>query len=257
MSPDAAARAQCLAFPEAEEFLSHGAPNFRVHGGKVFAILAANHHGDGRLALWLKAEPGAQELWLAEDAEHYFIPPYVGTRGWIGVRLDGSLPWPAVRDRICESYLAVAPQRLHAAARTTPTLAAPDAAAATELLDPLQAPRARAVLDRMRAICLALPETSEARQFGSPVWKAGRKTFAGLHAYRGPLQLAFWVGVERQALMCADPRYSVPPYIGHAGWIHLDVSDQADWDEVRALAEDSYRHFALKRMLKQLDGRPG
>ena len=250
--PDAVARAQCLAFPEAEEFLSHGAPNFRVRGGKVFAILAANHHGDGRLALWLKAEPGAQALWLEEDPEHYFIPPYVGTRGWIGVRVDAALPWRAVRDRICESYLAVAAGRLHPAARATPTLPGPDAAAAAETLDPFEAPRARAVLARIRAICLAWPETSEARQFGSPVWKAGKKTFAGLHAYRGPLQLAAWVGVERQALMCADPRYSVPPYIGHAGWIHLDLGRDADWGEVRALAEDSYRHFALKRMLRQL-----
>lgn len=252
MSPEAAARAQCLAFPGAEEFTSHGSPNFRVRGGKVFAILAANHHGDGRLALWLKAESGAQEAWVEDDPEHYFVPPYVGKRGWIGVRLDRALPWRAVRDRICESYLAVAPPRLHDPARATPTLPAPDAPPGAGTLDPLAAPRARAVLERMRAICLAFPETSEARQFGSPVWKAGRKTFAGMHAYRGPLQLAFWVGVDRQALMCADPRFSVPPYIGHAGWIHLEVEAEADWEEVRALAEDSYRHFALKRMLRQL-----
>src|SRR5690606_12063954 len=145
VSPEAAARAQCLAFPGAEEFTSHGSPTFRVRGGKVFAILAANHHGDGRLALWLKAESGAQEAWVEDDPEHYFVPLYVGKRGWIGVRLDRALPWRAVRDRICESYLAVAPPRLHDPARATPTLPAPDAPPGAGTLDPLAAPRARAV----------------------------------------------------------------------------------------------------------------
>jgi len=61
------------------------------------------------------------------------------------------------------------------------------------------------------------------------------------------------VGVDRQGLLTSDPRYEIPPYMGHNGWIALDVTRQCDWDEVRALALDSYGHFALKRMLAKLE----
>jgi hypothetical protein len=65
--------------------------------------------------------------------------------------------------------------------------------------------------------------------------------------------LSFWVGVERQSLMAMDPRFHVPAYMGHNGWIALDVSKVVDWPEISALLEDSYRHFALRRMLLALD----
>jgi hypothetical protein len=67
------------------------------------------------------------------------------------------------------------------------------------------------------------------------------------------LQVYFWVGVASQGLMTADERYEIPPYMGHNGWIALDVSCACDWDEVRGLAVGSYRHFALQRMLKIFD----
>ena len=57
---------------------------------------------------------------------------------------------------------------------------------------------------------------------------------------------------ERQALLCNDPRYSIPPYIGGNGWINLDVEQHADWNEIQPLLLESYRHFALKRMLKAM-----
>jgi hypothetical protein len=52
--------------------------------------------------------------------------------------------------------------------------------------------------------------------------------------------------------MTSDPRFRIPPWLGHLGWIALDVSTHVDWNEVAALAQDSYRHFALKRMLAKL-----
>jgi hypothetical protein len=52
--------------------------------------------------------------------------------------------------------------------------------------------------------------------------------------------------------MTADSRFQIPPYIGHQGWIALDVTEHCDWQEVRGLALSSYRHFALQRMLKLL-----
>ena len=100
---------------------------------------------------------------------------------------------------------------------------------------------------------LLLPETAEAEQFGHPVWRAGKKVFAQAHCYDGIWRAAFWVGVDQQGLMTQDPRFSIPPYMGHMGWIALDVTRRCDADELRALALDSYRHFALKRMLARLD----
>jgi len=73
------------------------------------------------------------------------------------------------------------------------------------------------------------------------------------------LTVCFWVGADRQNLLTADARFQIPPYIGHNGWISLDVSRHGDRNEIEALARQSYRHFALKRMLKQLpaDGEDG
>jgi len=78
----------CLAFPETEEFTSHGMPNYRVRGGKVFAMYAVDHHGDGRVALWLNTPDGMQDAYVREEPKHFFVPPYVGPGGWLGLRLD-------------------------------------------------------------------------------------------------------------------------------------------------------------------------
>ncbi len=69
-----AVREVCLNLPESLEVDSHGSPDFRVHG-KSFATYVVNHHGDGRVALWLKADLGAQERRVAEDPKHCFVPP--------------------------------------------------------------------------------------------------------------------------------------------------------------------------------------
>jgi len=85
-----AVREVCLSFPGAEEFSAHGSPNFRVRG-KTFAMYTVNHHGDGRVSLWLSSPPGAQEVHVAGEPKHFFVPPYVGPRGWLGVHLDKGL----------------------------------------------------------------------------------------------------------------------------------------------------------------------
>jgi len=88
-------REVCLAPPESEETSSHGMANFRVRG-KTFATLAVNHHGDGRVALWLPCTAEYRGVLVDADAESYFVPPYVGPRGWLGVRLDRALPGAAL-----------------------------------------------------------------------------------------------------------------------------------------------------------------
>jgi hypothetical protein len=74
----------CLSLPNTEEREAWGAPTFRV-SKKMFAMYVDNHHEDGRLALWCNAPPEAQQLAVEEDPENYFVPPYVGHKGWIGV----------------------------------------------------------------------------------------------------------------------------------------------------------------------------
>ena len=88
-------RAICLALPGAEERLSHGTPTWFV-GGRQFAQIWDDHHGDGTLALWCAAPVGAQEAMVEADPERFFRPAYVGHRGWLGVRLDRDLEWDEV-----------------------------------------------------------------------------------------------------------------------------------------------------------------
>ncbi len=80
-------RELCLALPGATERLSHGEPTFFV-AGKVFVMLANNHHGDGRIAVWLPVPAGLQQGIIEAAPQVFFKPPYVGTRGWVGIVLD-------------------------------------------------------------------------------------------------------------------------------------------------------------------------
>ncbi len=248
-----AVRAVCLSFPEVEEVLGHGMPDFKV-GGKTFATYALNHHGDGHVALWLRSPPGAQQLYTEMEPALYFVPPYVGPRGWLGVELNRGADWPTVTNRVREAYEEVAPPALTAQIGETTTLEGEVRPLEPEEVDPFLGKRARKIVQRLESICLELPEAVPALQFGSPVWKAGKKTFCGAHFRRGRLQAQFWVGVEQQPLRTLEERFKVPAFTGHNGWIELDVEDDVSWDEVQRLALDSYRHFALKRMLKALDG---
>jgi uncharacterized protein YdhG (YjbR/CyaY superfamily) len=79
----------CATMPSAFEKPSHGSPTFFVEKNKgVFTMFVNNHHEDGELAVWLAAPPGLQSALIEDAPETYFKPPYVGTNGWIGVRLD-------------------------------------------------------------------------------------------------------------------------------------------------------------------------
>ena len=113
--PLARLRRICLGLPEAHEVEAWGEPTFRVRN-KLFAMYAAanNHHGGGRPAVWCKAAPGNQALMVRAEPERYFVPPYVGPSGWVGVWLDRNPDWSEVKDLMKDSYRLVAPKKLAA-----------------------------------------------------------------------------------------------------------------------------------------------
>jgi hypothetical protein len=107
----------CLGLPETSERLSHGAPTFFVRGKRAFVMVLSNHHGDGRFAIWCAAAAGMQEMLVDADPEKFFRPPYVGHRGWLGVRLDRGLDWDELAGIAEDAYAEVAPPKLVELAR--------------------------------------------------------------------------------------------------------------------------------------------
>jgi predicted DNA-binding protein (MmcQ/YjbR family) len=110
------------------------------------------------------------------------------------------------------------------------------------------------ILERFRAICLALPECQEIEAWGHPTFRAGKqKMFAAIGGPEGDTSIGFKVGLKRQAELLEDERFFPTPYAAHRGWVSLPVNKKTDWDEVRELAIEAYRQVALKRMIKALD----
>lgn len=94
-----------LALPGSSVKPSHGALSYRVRD-RTFSMVMQDHHGNGRTELWVKGSPGAQAEWVAGDPSRYYVPPYVGPNGWIGVWLDVvEVDWPAVAELLVDGYL--------------------------------------------------------------------------------------------------------------------------------------------------------
>lgn len=114
-NPLARVRAICLALPEAHEVEAWGEPTFRVRN-KLFAMYASaeSHHGEGRPAIWIKAAAGNQSLMLQFAPQRFFVPPYVGPSGWVGVWLDHVAQWAELEELLCDAYRLTAPKRVAA-----------------------------------------------------------------------------------------------------------------------------------------------
>lgn len=120
-------------------------------------------------------------------------------------------------------------------------------------MTPLQVEKA---FRRIREICLALPEAKEVEAWGHPTFRAPKKMFAACGADAdGTVSLGLKVGFARQEALLADSRFFPTPYAAHQGWVSLRLQPKMDWDEVSGLVTEAYRQVALKRLLKQLDGR--
>jgi predicted DNA-binding protein (MmcQ/YjbR family) len=108
-------RGICLGLPEAHEVIAWSEPTFRVRN-KMFAVYASEntHHGDARPAVWCKATHVDQDFLVRAEPQRFFVPPYVGPSGWVGVYLDRSPDWIVIADLLTTSYRLVAPKRLTA-----------------------------------------------------------------------------------------------------------------------------------------------
>jgi hypothetical protein len=110
--PVAEVRKRCLALPEVTERLSHGAPTWFIRDKKTLATVWDDHHGDGRLALICAAPPGVQQQLVDEEPDRFYVPAYVGGRGWIGVRLERKVDWDEINEILKDSYRCVGPKTL-------------------------------------------------------------------------------------------------------------------------------------------------
>lgn len=104
----------CLALPEATEKLAWGEPTWRVQD-KIFAQYEDHHHGDPVVGVWCKAPDGLQDVLVGAEPARFYVPRYVGHKGWIGIRTDAPQDWAHVAELLCDSYRMTAPARLRTA----------------------------------------------------------------------------------------------------------------------------------------------
>ena len=106
-------RSICAALPEVSERMSHGSPTFFVREKKSLVTYhPSGKHGEGAMSLWAPAPPGVQEQLVDDEPDRFYRPPYVGHRGWIGVRLDRSTDWGEIEAIVREAYRLVGPKTL-------------------------------------------------------------------------------------------------------------------------------------------------
>lgn len=235
----------CFDFAGTEEKLSHGAPWFHVRG-KGFLTFASDHHGDGRVAVWCKATLEEQRRLTKAEPAVYFVPPYVGVKGWVGVRLDGSTTdFEALAILVEEAWRSVVPRRLEAAAPS-----APPKPPVYPTTDPAVV---REALARLTEVCDALPESVTERSPQQVAFRVGKKPYAYLldNQHRdGIVAVCFKIAPdEASELVKGSPRrYYRPPYLGARGWVAMRVDTaKVPWKELARRVKESYESAAPKR----------
>ncbi len=119
--------------------------------------------------------------------------------------------------------------------------------------------RSAAILARLRAICLALPEAQEKISHGEPTWFAGKgKVFAMFDDHHhGAEHVSVWIpapsGAQEMLIANEPKRFFRPPYLGHRGWVAAVLDTRPDWDLVGALVEQGYRMVATRKLIARLD----
>lgn len=234
----------CFDFAGVEEKLSHGAPFFHVRG-KGFVTFANDHHGDGRVAVWCKATPDAQRRLVKATPAVYFVPPYVGVKGWVGVRLERpETDFDALAILVEEAWRSVAPKGLEGAAPgpapKPPTYPTTDPAVV------------RDALARLEALCEGLPGAAIERAARQVTFRVGKRPFAYLldNVHRdGVVAVCFKVTREEAAALAegTPARYFVPPYLGAHGWVAMRVDvGRVPWKELARRVTEGHRGPAPK-----------
>ena len=111
---------------------------------------------------------------------------------------------------------------------------------------------AKTPLAKLQEICLSLPDTKETLTWGKPHFRVGDKIFAGFDIESGRPTAGFKLEMDHADMILGDPRFSRAPYVGHKGWVQMDLSSVRHWDEVRMLIHESYRLIAPKKSQAKL-----
>lgn len=111
---------------------------------------------------------------------------------------------------------------------------------------PKAAPADPRALEKLRAICLSLPNTKEALTWGSPHFRVGDKIFCGFGEEKGRLAIGFKLEMDHADALIQDPRFWRAPFVGRYGWVSMGVTPKVNWKQVKAFVEESYRLIAPK-----------
>ena len=113
-------------------------------------------------------------------------------------------------------------------------------------------PKTPVALTRMRSICLSFPDTKETPTWGTPHFRVGEKIFAGYGDEKGKASIGFKLEMAHAKAILRDKRFQPAPYVGHKGWVSMDVGGPVDWDQVREWIEESYELIAPKKSLAKM-----
>lgn len=238
-------RELCYRFPGTEEKLTYGAPAFHVRG-KLFASFADHEEYDGRVSAMVKMERADQQRLVRQDPERFYVPKYIGVKGWTGVVLNRpSTDWIELAILIEEAWSSVVPKSVaNGPARPPPP---------PPRLPTTDPEVAAAALARLEKICGKLPETKVEREGSHASFLVADKTYAYfLDNHHGDEEIAVAVRVPKPkhaALAKKDPkRFYLPAYIHARGWVAMRLTGKVDWKEVAERLEASYRSAAPKRL---------
>ena len=246
------ASAICLRFGAAEVKLSHGAPSFHVRG-KHFAMFSRGGYGEAGPGLWIKCTFEEQRELVAREPERYFVPKYVGVKGWVAVRLDPKLGPAGPNDAdlailIENGWAAVVPKSLaNAAPQKLPTKASLKLAQTDSQL-------AASALALLRTLVGELDDVESEVDVRGATFRVRKKPFLYfLNNHHGDGIISACVReelAEITALIKRDPkRFYLPAYIGKQGWlgVRLDLP-RTDTKDLRARVVASYKRAAAKSM---------
>lgn len=227
----------CFSFPAVEEKTSHGSPSFFVRG-KMFASFADDHHGSGTTAAWCKSDHEATGELVGAEPARYFVPPYVGVKGWVGVHLGARTDWDALALILERGWDSVAP----ASAREAPVLP-PPAMPALNKTDAALSAKARA---RLEAIASALGPIEVEHDKWFSTFRHGKKPFLYFaDNHHGDGIVGAWVRIEPgtcEARVAEDPkRYFKPPYMAARGWLGVRIDlPRVDWKDVETRVAEGF-----------------